>query len=248
MVTSAFSAALTLAALHIVDACSTCCSTSDPTYQAGVNQAKVQFDASWKYNDYSCSKVEYTYDQVKSVTPTSPDCLEQGFKAGLEQAFDDAEEKCGCSCKQQGIDDANENWAANEKKYGSDCADNDEVFSKTNEKSPSSPECLQSAYNDQVKTLYDDKLASCVDECEGYGKDQGERLGKLFCSVALGASAPPLTIQICNQQEKQACLDELDSYTTCNCESTRENSSNDAYYKTLQQSCNITISPDQPSQ
>ncbi|KNC84782.1 hypothetical protein SARC_03024 [Sphaeroforma arctica JP610] len=216
-----------------------------PSYDQGVNQAVVQWNAAWSYID-DCKKIDTAYKQVSSAGPNSPECLEAGFEAGLEAKYDAQLIKCEPECEEYGEDYANSVWSSEREKYGEDCANLDKAFEEANKKTPAIPTCYNQAYVNQINTLYTDSLDSCVDTCIANGEDQGERLAQQFCGISSGIELynSPLTLVICNDQEKQACLTTFDETTMSDCPTNRDIPDNQEYYEALQASCAITIGPD----
>ncbi|KNC79170.1 hypothetical protein SARC_08420 [Sphaeroforma arctica JP610] len=228
--------------------------TDDSTYDAGRNQAEVQWNAAWSYKNEDCMEINNVYKQVHKAAPSSPECLNEGFEDELDSLYDDQMEECLVYCEQVGENYAESAWAQatkdNENVEVSSCQYLDAVFQQANRQTPSTPDCLRNSFQEWTNAKYNEDLDDCVDECVGYGENQGENLAQQFCAIAqpLGAELydEGLTIVICNQQEEQACLDTFDSLSYENCPDVRDNSANDEYYKALTQSCQYTIGP-QPS-
>ncbi|KNC74758.1 hypothetical protein SARC_12701 [Sphaeroforma arctica JP610] len=234
---------LLICALAIAS-CSAHCSRNNRNYKAGQNQAQVQFRAAWRYANYDCDKLDKTYRQVLRASPSRPMCLKEGFDDKVQQLYKKEDKKCNkITCEDKGVKRADDMWMLNRKTIGKKCSQLDKVFEKTNAAAPTKPKCEVTAYNNRVEELYTREMDKCVDVCVGNGEDTGERIGRQFCSIAqlslYAVNADGITVEICDAQEKQACLDEYENYVEDKCSSLLKG--NQQFYNDLKATCDITF-------
>lgn len=239
-------------AAHSCSSFVTCKDTN--VYRQGKNQASTQWDAAWRYTQ-DCRKLDRVYSQVSNASPSSPTCLRLGFEDGLYEEYEAQLKKCPDACETEGANQAKDVWRHTRNRVGDGCSELDDVFTIVNRAAPSRPSCLNDGYNAQAKKLYNTAMDSCVDECEGNGVALGDRLGAQFCDAVDTFSLNDegeysLTLAICDEQEKQACLDEFERYVNTHrtsrgkkCKDSLDDEDNRKFYRDLQKTCKITIGP-----
>ncbi|KNC86069.1 hypothetical protein SARC_01791 [Sphaeroforma arctica JP610] len=141
----------------------------EDTYEAGFDQAQLQYDAAWSFVNYMCSSRQDIYDQVSKAGPgkSAPQCQVEGFAAGLDASVAAAEKDCpvlpdGCSSEstyKAGANQAEVQFSASFKYAG--CENVDNVMQITSESGPVEPPCLQMGFQDQLWLSYTEAGEEC---------------------------------------------------------------------------------------
>ncbi|KNC77879.1 hypothetical protein SARC_09670 [Sphaeroforma arctica JP610] len=239
-----FFLSVSLAACISLSVASNC--QGDQKYDQGAQQAVVQWEASYKYA--GCEGIENNYEIVGNAAPKSPPCLREGFLDELDMLYDSAAEVCGggsvdCSL---GRTEANHNWDNNLDTYEDECSTLDKVFEESNKDSPGKNDCFKDEYDERTQQLYEIGLKNCVNECRGWGYQQGDSLASTFCAVAaLYSDDQSLVEQICKGEEIEKCKERFREAVEEDCPE-KLVEQNYEFYDDLEESCEIAIGPDQP--
>ncbi|KNC79849.1 hypothetical protein SARC_07772 [Sphaeroforma arctica JP610] len=209
-ITLVFALAATVLAVTCTDG------TDKTTYDAGKDQAKAQWDASFQFT--GCDRVDDLLQITTDSGPTEPTCLVMGYQDQLSMSYAAAVEECDVTCAADAEQMAKEQWDAALIDIGSECAKADQVLSYTLGAAPATPQCANDAYVAKIQALYTEKFSNCIEACQGNGKQHGFRLGQQFCGVAaILLVGDPLVVAICNLEEERACKLAMKEYALDNC-------------------------------
>jgi len=216
-------------------------------YNQGLKQGASTLRLAFNSVGKNCNKLRSLYNTVSNNAPSSPYCLNSGWKKGASNAYNSLQSGCrkpSCTWGQ------NKNWynqgvkqgdAALRKSFnnvGQNCNKLDSVYNTVSNNAPSSPYCLNSGWKKGANNAYTKLQSNCISNCFGVGKSVGKSLGMTFCQVnMLAAQSSGITKAICNAVEQTSCETTFENYVDNNCPGSK--ASNMSFYNQLFANCAI---------